>query len=319
VEEFELPWRFIASFILYAPPSIERDIHEDIGGEKMKSEDIQTVKEVLEMMRTPYEEIEEPVTLVIGCGGAGNNVVDYFCKLGVEGITTIGINTDERHLEQIEADKKVFIGKTITRGRGAGGHREIGEHAAELAEDSLNEIVDNSDIVFLVAGLGGGTGLGATPVVGRIARDRGAVVVAIGILPFGAESGRRLRATRGVSDLRKVAESTIVLDNNKLLTIAPGLSADQSLNIMNKMISQVIINTRKTLISTIMATKSLEVSEFLGIMETNAVIEKQPQDNPSVVAIPQPIVADTVTPPMDDTPNPPEPEVLGNPTEELFQ
>ena len=285
----------------------------------MKSEDIQTVKEVLDMMRTPYEDIDEPVTLVIGCGGAGNNMVDYFSKLNEEGFTTIGINTDEQHLEQIEADKKVFIGKTITQGRGAGGHREIGEHAAELAEDSLNEIVENSDIVFLVAGLGGGTGLGATPVVGRIARDKGAVVVAIGILPFGAESGRRLKATRGLSDLRKVAESTIVLDNNKLLTIAPGLSADQSLNIMNKMISQVIINTRKTLISTIMATKSLEVSQFLGVMETNAVIEKQPQDNPSVIALPQPLVAETLTPQVEDAPNPPDPEVLGNQTEEIFQ
>jgi cell division protein FtsZ len=285
----------------------------------MKREDIQTVKEVLEMMRTPYEDIEEPVTLLIGCGGAGNNMVDYFHKMNIEGITTIGINTDEKHLERIEADKKVFIGKTITRGRGAGGHREIGEQAAELAEDSLNEIVENSDIVFLVAGMGGGTGLGATPVVGRIARDKGAVVVAIGILPFGAESGRRLKATRGVSDLRKVAESTIVLDNNKLLTIAPGLSPNQSLNIMNKMISQVIINTRKTLISTIMATKSLEVSEFLGVMETNAVIEKQPQDSPSVVTIPQPLVAESIAPQLEDVPNPPDPEVLGNQPEELFQ
>ena len=285
----------------------------------MKREDIQTVKEVLDMMRTPYEDIDEPVTLVIGCGGAGNNMVDYFSKLDVEGITTIGINTDEQHLEQIEADKKVFIGKTIIRGRGAGGHREIGEQAAELAEDSLNEIVKNSDIVFLVAGLGGGTGLGATPVVGRIARDKGAVVVAIGILPFGAESSRRLKATRGLSVLRKVAESTIVLDNNKLLTIAPGLSTDQSLNIMNKMISQVIINTRKTIISTITATKSLEVSEFLGIMETDAVIEKQPQDNPSVIALPQPLVAETITHQLEDTTNPPDPEVLGNQTEEMFQ
>jgi cell division protein FtsZ len=319
VEEFEFPWRFPASFTIFAPPRLEHDIHKDIGGVKMRSEDIQTVKEVLDMMQTPYEDIDEPVTLVIGCGGAGNNMVDYFHKMNVEGITTIGINTDERHLEQIEADKKVFIGKTITRGRGAGGHREIGEQAAELAEDSLNEIVENSDIVFLVAGLGGGTGLGATPVVGRIARDKGAVVVAIGILPFGAESGRRLKATRGVSDIRKVAESTIVLDNNKLLTIAPGLSADQSLNIMNKMISQVIINTRKTLISTIMATKSLEVSEFLGVMETNAMIEKQPQDNPSVIALPQPLVADTLTSHLEDAPNPPEPEVLGNQTEEIFQ
>ncbi len=135
----------------------------------MKNQKAKNVKEVVERVKAPYESLNEPKTLVIGCGGAGNNLVNYFHGLGQDGITTIGINTDEKHLQKIEADKKMFIGKTITRGDGAGGHKVIGQKAAELAADSLRDVVGNSDIVFLVAGLGGGTGLGATPVVGRIA------------------------------------------------------------------------------------------------------------------------------------------------------
>lgn len=239
----------------------------------MKPKGIETVKEVVDRIRAPYENLNEPITLVIGCGGAGNNLVDHFHKLKVEGITTIGINTDERHLTQIEADKKIFIGKTITRGRGAGGHKEIGEQAAELAEDTLTEMVKNSDIVFLVAGLGGGTGSGATPVIGRIAKEQGAVVIGIGILPFIAEAKRRKKADKGFEELKKIAESAILLDNNKLLKIAPDLSAEESLNIMNRMISQVIINTRKTLIQTIMATKSLEMYELMGEVSAGEIEE----------------------------------------------
>ncbi len=258
----------------------------------MKEEQIESINNVVERMKAPYENLQEPVTLVIGCGGAGNNLVDYFHKLDVEGITTIGINTDERHLKRIQADKKMYIGKTITRGKGAGGHSKIGSQAAKLASDSLTEMVKDSDIVFLIAGLGGGTGMGATPVVGKIAKDQGAVVIGIGILPFAAEAGRRKRATKGFSELKKVAESTILLDNNKLLAIAPDLSCDESLNIMNSMISKVIISTRTTLIQSIMATKSLDVSEIMGEIPAGNIEESKPQMEtaPSIVR-PAPIHA----------------------------
>jgi cell division protein FtsZ len=252
----------------------------------MKKQNAETVKEVVERMRAPYENLNEPVTLVIGCGGAGNNVVDYFHSVKPDGVTTIGINTDEKHLKKIEADKKIFIGKTITRGDGAGGHREIGQKAAELAAESLKDMLSDSDIVFLVAGLGGGTGLGATPVVGRIAKEAGAIVIGIGIMPFFAEATRRKKANRGFSELKKVTESTILLDNNKLLEIAPGLSANQGLNVMNKMISKVILSTRSTLVQTISATKNLEFSEIIGDMQQAEVsqTEKHEVTAPAIVA-----------------------------------
>jgi cell division protein FtsZ len=269
----------------------------------MKQKEMEAVKEVVDRMQATYGNLGEPVTLVIGCGGAGNNFVDYFHGLDVEGITTIGINTDEQHLTQIEADKKVFIGKTITRGRGAGGHKEIGERAAEIAEDILKDIVNNSDIVFLVAGLGGGTGLGATPVIGRLAKEQGAVVIGIGILPFTAEVCRRKKADKGSAELKKIAESTILLDNNKLLKIAPGLSAEEGLNIMNRMISQVIISTRNTMVQTISATEGLDVSDLLGEVRTGAIEEKKPKiDAASNIVLPTPLHANTIPDTMGNTP-----------------
>ncbi len=269
----------------------------------MENNEMETVREVVDRMQATYENLGEPVTLVIGCGGAGNNFVDYFHRLDVEGITTIGINTDEQHLTQIEAHKKVFIGKTITRGKGAGGHREIGERAAEIAEDILRGIVKNSDIVFLVAGLGGGTGLGATPVIGRLAKEQGAVVIGIGILPFTVEVRRRKKADKGSAELKKIAESTILLDNNKLLKIAPGLSTEESLNIMNRMISKVIISTRNTMVQTISATEALDVSDILGEVRTGSIEEKKPRiDTASDIVLPTPLHANINANTMQDSP-----------------
>ncbi len=278
--------------------------------------EMETVEEIVNRMRAPYESIGEPVTLVIGCGGAGNNLVNYFHRLDVKGITTIGINTDENHLKHIEADKKVFIGKTIVRGGGAGGHSEIGEQAAELAENYLKEIVKDSDIVFLVAGLGGGTGLGATPVVGRIAKEQGAVVIGIGILPFNAETRRRKNASKGFEKLKKVVESTILLDNNKLLNIAPDLSAEESLDVMNRMISQVIISTRKTLVQTMKATLSMDLSEIMGKLPQGEIeqIEKHSSPQPSIV-IPAPLHAGIGSEPLD---RPSNNDSIGNHTTEIF-
>lgn len=273
----------------------------------MKNQEINAVKEVVDRMRAPYENIGEPVTLVIGCGGAGNNLVNYFHQLHVEGITTIGINTDERHLAEIESDKKVLIGKTITRGGGAEGQKEVGKKSAKLAENYLKDIVRDSDIVFLIAGLGGGTGLGTTPVVARIAKEQGAVVIGIGIMPFIAEANRRRIASKGFEELENMAESAILLDNNKLLNIAPELSADESLNIMNRMISQVIINTRKTMIQTIMATKSLDVSEIIGDYPTATIEESEPQSEKlDGIVLPAPLSANI----MNEKPQ--EPQINGN-------
>jgi hypothetical protein len=119
------------------------------------------------------EEFGLPRIVVVGCGGSGNNTVNRLKNIGVDGVTTIAINTDKQHLLMVKADKKVLIGRSLTKGLGAGGYPEIGRKAAELARGTLEELLKDADMVFVCAGMGGGTGTGAAPVVAEIAKKQG--------------------------------------------------------------------------------------------------------------------------------------------------
>lgn len=158
----------------------------------------------------------EPAIAVVGCGGAGSNVV-HGIYWGSNRIETVAVNTDEEHLRKVDAHKRVLIGKDVTFGRDAGGFPEIGEHCAEKARHVLREALKGYDIVFVVAGMGGGTGTGVSPVVAGVAKDLNAITFALPILPFDAEGHEKMGvANKGVDRLRDVADFTVVLDNNKL-------------------------------------------------------------------------------------------------------
>ena len=131
-----------------------------------------------------------PKILVIGCGGAGNNAVSRLARYGLPGARTLAINTDNQQLQCAWADAKILIGQRLTRGMGAGGDPELGRRAAELAAPELEGILKDADLVFVLAGLGGGTGTGSAPVVARLARERGAIVVALVTTPFHLEKAR---------------------------------------------------------------------------------------------------------------------------------
>jgi len=133
----------------------------------------------LELRRDNFsiEEFGTPNIVVVGCGGSGNNTINRLKNIGVDGVTTIAINTDRQHLEMIKADKKVLIGRSITKGLGAGGYPEIGRKAAELARGTLEELLSGANLVFVCAGLGGGTGTGSAPVIAEIAKKQGAIVI----------------------------------------------------------------------------------------------------------------------------------------------
>jgi cell division protein FtsZ len=158
----------------------------------------------------------EPAIAVVGCGGAGSNVV-HGIYWGSNRIETVAVNTDEEHLRKVDAHKRVLIGKDVTFGRDAGGFPEIGEHCAEKARHVLREALKGYDIVFVVAGMGGGTGTGVSPVVAGVAKDLNAITFALPILPFDAEGHEKMGvANKGVDRLKDVADFTVVLDNNKL-------------------------------------------------------------------------------------------------------
>jgi cell division protein FtsZ len=182
----------------------------------------------------------EPSIAVVGCGGAGSNIVHgiYWKSNRVE---TVAVNTDEEHLRKIDAHKKVLIGKDVSFGRDAAGFPEVGEHCAEKAREVIREALKGYDIVFVVAGMGGGTGTGVAPIVANVARELSAVTFAIPIMPFDHEGERRKQvAANGVAKLRDCASATIVLDNNRLLSVAADMPANEALRVVDRSVLRIV-------------------------------------------------------------------------------
>ncbi len=194
-----------------------------------------------------FEGFGLPRITIVGCGGAGNNTINRLYNIGIEGAETIAINTDKQHLDHIRADKKVLVGKTLTRGLGAGGYPEMGAKAAELARSTLEEIFKDSDLVFVTAGMGGGTGTGVAPVVAEIAKEQGAIVVGMVSSPFRVERARTVKAEEGLEELRRAADTVIVLDNNRLLDYVPNLPIEQAFSVMDQLISETVKGISETI------------------------------------------------------------------------
>ena len=164
--------------------------------------------------------IAQPVIRVVGVGGAGTNAVNRMVEAEVEGVEFLAINTDLQSLQQSTADITLHIGAELTRGLGSGSDANVGRQAAMDDYDRIKALLKGSDMIFITAGAGGGTGTGAAPVVARIAREVGALTVAIVTKPFGFEGSRRSeQADRGVEALADEVDTLIVVPNNRLLTV----------------------------------------------------------------------------------------------------
>lgn len=157
---------------------------------------------------------------VIGVGGGGSNAVNRMVESGVQGVTFIAINTDNQALARNKAELKIQIGEKVTRGLGCGADPSVGEKSAEESRDEIAEAISNTDMLFITAGMGGGTGTGAAPVVAQIARDLGILTVAVVTTPFTFEGAKRAaNAERGIRELQKSVDSLIVVSNDKLLDV----------------------------------------------------------------------------------------------------
>jgi cell division protein FtsZ len=167
------------------------------------------------------EEKKLTVLRVVGIGGAGGNAVNRMVEAGFKGVDFIAINTDLQVLRESQAYEKIQIGEDLTRGLGSGGDWRIGREAAEESEDIIRTCVDGADMVFLTAGMGGGTGTGATPVVARVAKECGALTVGIVTKPFFFEGNPRMQqAMIGLEELREAVDTLIIIPNDKLLEMA---------------------------------------------------------------------------------------------------
>ncbi len=177
---------------------------------------------------------------VIGCGGGGSNMVNWLYKKGVRGAEIIAINTDKQHLDMIEADRKILIGTHVTRGLGAGGFPQKGAEAAKESQTELKDVLRAGDMVFVCAGMGGGTGTGSAPVVAQMVKEAGAIVIGTVTMPFRVERARIDKAEEGLAQLRQYCDTVIVIDNNRLVQIAGNLPVNQAFAVANELISTMI-------------------------------------------------------------------------------
>jgi len=204
------------------------------------------VNEDLLLFKKDFSE-EVKITL-IGVGGAGCNTADRILSMNLRGIKVIAANTDVQHLDMINAHQKLLLGKGTTKFRGAGGDPELGKMAVEESIDEVRAVLEGSDIVFVAAGLGGGTGTGGAPLVAEIARELGAIVIGVVTLPFKFEGNVRKRiALQGLEDMRNKCHTVVAIDNNKLLDLYPQYNLKTAFSLADEVISNMVMSITESI------------------------------------------------------------------------
>ncbi|MHC1679640.1 MAG: cell division protein FtsZ [Methanomassiliicoccales archaeon] len=178
---------------------------------------------------------------IIGCGGGGSNTIDRLYQTNIKDADLYAVNTDAQHLLITRAHKKILLGRRSTKGLGAGALPQVGEEAAREAEEDLRKVLMGSDIVFVTAGLGGGTGTGSAPYIAQLAKEMGALTIAIVTSPFKAEGSIRAEnAEWGMERLRSVADTVIVIPNDKLLDLVPRYSINAAFKVADEVLMRAI-------------------------------------------------------------------------------
>jgi len=206
---------------------------------------------------------------VIGVGGMGCNAITWLFNKGINGAAIYGTNTDALHLSVTKADEKILIGKELTRGLGCGGKPMRGREAAKEAISELKKVISGSDMCFIIAGMGGGTGTGAAPVIAQIAKESGAVVIGVVTMPFDCEKARIDKAEFGLQELREVTDTCIVLDNGRLVDIAGQLPIEQAFAVANELISTMVKGIVETI--TLPSLINLDYADVSAVMKDGGV------------------------------------------------
>jgi len=205
-------------------------------------------KKVSSESKERLEEFGAPKIMVIGAGGAGCNTVNRLANMGVSGAQLIAVNTDKQHLAIINDEiTKILIGKSVTRGLGAGGYPEVGAKAAEVSRQALEEALSGVDMLFVSAGMGGGTGTGAAPIIAEIAKEQGAIVIAMVTYPFALEKARLVKAEDGLKALAKVSDTVIVIDNNRLVELVPNLPVQDAFKVADEVTARAVRGITETI------------------------------------------------------------------------
>src|SRR3989338_875096 len=219
--------------------------------------------------KMPEFEIGQANIKVIGCGGAGSNMVDWLYKKGIRGAEIIACNTDQQHLNMTEADKKFLIGKELTRGLVCGGFPQKGAEAAKESIANIKEALSCAEMVFVCAGMGGGTGTGSAPIIANVARENDAIVIGTVTMPFNIERARIDKAEFGLQQLRQVSDTVIVIDNNRLVQVAGNLPVQQAFAVANELVSTMIKGIVETI--AIPSLVNLDFADVKAIMTNGGV------------------------------------------------
>jgi cell division protein FtsZ len=215
------------------------------------------------------EELETNIT-VVGCGGGGNNTVNRMFEEGIHGAKLVAANTDVQHLVEINADTKILMGQQRTKGRGAGSLPQVGEEAALESQTEIAEAIEGADMVFVTAGLGGGTGTGAAPVVAKAARESGALTISIVTTPFTAEGEvRRTNAEAGLERLRDVSDTVIVVPNDRLLDAVGKLPVRQAFKVADEVLMRSVKGITELI--TMPGLVNLDFADVRTVMERGGV------------------------------------------------
>jgi cell division protein FtsZ len=237
------------------------------------------------------EEFGSPKIMVIGIGGAGCNAVNRIANMGISGAQLVGVNTDKQHLALINDElTKILIGKSVTRGLGAGGYPEIGAKAAEVSRNALEEVLAGVDMLFISAGMGGGTGTGAAPVIAEIAKEQGAIVIAIVTYPFALEKARLSKAEEGIEALRKCTDTVVVIDNNRLVELVPNLPIQDAFKVADEVIARTVRGITETITQPSLI--NLDYADVRAVMSNRGL---------SVIAVGESKSVDKVKEVVDDT------------------
>lgn len=213
-----------------APAKME--IAPNYGYQQMDSTDAELI-ELLQKLKTNIK--------IFGCGGGGSNTINRIADENISGVETYACNTDAQHLLATRAQHKILLGRRSTRGLGAGALPQVGEQAAREAEEEIRKAAVDAHLVFVTAGMGGGTGTGSASVVAGIAKEMGALTIAVATTPFKGEGRMRMEnAEWGLQRLRQAADTVIVIPNDKLLEIYPRLGLNQAFKMADEVLTKAI-------------------------------------------------------------------------------
>ncbi len=222
----------------------------------------------------------EPNLHVVGVGGCGCNTIEHITEQGMNNVKTIAVNTDERVLEDLKADRQMLIGKDLTDGKGANGDPKVGKRAAQRSEEQILSTIEESDMVVVVAGLGGGTGGGASKVIADLAKRNGKMVFTYAVMPFSTEGeNRQKRAENILNHLSKLSHATTVFDNDQ--TLADGeQSVKDAFAMADKLLSRVVKNLKMDYITEFFEEIGLDA---MNLTETISDVEYEEEEKEPAV------------------------------------